>query len=152
MLTRKQLKLLRMIDDYVKHDGVAPTFEEMRDALAIRSKSQIHRLVTALEDRGFIRRLHNRARAIEVLRLPEAVSIGTPRPVRPDARQDDPRFASSAVTVLIRGPINPTALIELLQTHYGAITIVPDSSRSGALCTVEIPDLSQPPAMGQSLR
>src|SRR5437879_10396379 len=76
MLTRKQLELLRFIHERLKEAGVPPSFDEMKDALDLRSKSGIHRLITALEERGFIRRLPNRARAIEVVRLPEAVSHG----------------------------------------------------------------------------
>ena len=71
MLTRKQLELLELIDARMKRDGVPPSFDEMKDALNLRSKSGIHRLITALEERGFIRRLAHRARAIEVVRLPE---------------------------------------------------------------------------------
>ena len=77
MLTRKQLELLRFINERLKEAGVPPSFDEMKDALDLRSKSGIHRLITALEERGFIRRLPNRARAIEVIRLPDAVGHGT---------------------------------------------------------------------------
>src|SRR6201984_1157890 len=76
MLTRKQFELLRFIHERLKETGVPPSFDEMKDALDLRSKSGIHRLITALEERGFIRRLPNRARAIEVIRLPESVSHG----------------------------------------------------------------------------
>ncbi len=71
MLTRKQYELLRFIHERLKESGVPPSFDEMKEALDLRSKSGIHRLITALEERGFIRRLPNRARAIEVIRLPE---------------------------------------------------------------------------------
>src|ERR1700736_2098185 len=71
MLTRTQAELLRFIYERVKGAGVPPSFDEMKDALDLRSKSGIHRLITALEERGFIRRLPNRARAIEVIKLPE---------------------------------------------------------------------------------
>ena len=76
MLTRKQAELLRFIHERLKEAGVPPSFDEMKDALDLRSKSGIHRLITALEERGFIRRLPNRARAIEVIKLPES---GRPR-------------------------------------------------------------------------
>ena len=76
MLTRKQYELLKFIHERLKESGVPPSFEEMKEALDLRSKSGIHRLITALEERGFIRRLPNRARALEILRLPEAVSSG----------------------------------------------------------------------------
>nr|WP_111297927.1 transcriptional repressor LexA [Paracoccus saliphilus] len=74
MLTRKQIQLLEFIQNRMLRDGVPPSFDEMKDALDLRSKSGIHRLVTALEERGFIRRLPHRARALEVLRLPDALS------------------------------------------------------------------------------
>jgi repressor LexA len=73
MLTRKQIELLKLIHDRMENEGVAPSFDEMKDALDLRSKSGIHRLITALEERGFIRRLPHRARAIEVLKLPDAL-------------------------------------------------------------------------------
>ena len=71
MLTRKQHDLLTFIDKRLAADGVSPSFEEMKDALALKSKSGVHRLINALEERAFIRRLPNRARALEVLRMPE---------------------------------------------------------------------------------
>jgi repressor LexA len=73
MLTRKQLELLDFINKRVSKDGVPPSFDEMKDALSLRSKSGIHRLITALEERGFIRRLAHRARAIEIIKLPDAL-------------------------------------------------------------------------------
>ena len=76
MLTRKQFELLRFVHERLKESGVPPSFDEMKDALDLRSKSGIHRLITALEERGFIRRLPNRARAIEVIKLPETVGQG----------------------------------------------------------------------------
>ena len=76
MLTRKQSELLRFIHERLQAEGVPPSFDEMKDALDLKSKSGIHRLIMALEERGFIRRLANRARAIEVLRLPESATDG----------------------------------------------------------------------------
>ncbi len=73
MLTKKQLDLLEFIHARVQRDGVPPSFDEMKDALDLRSKSGIHRLITALEERGFIRRLAHRARAIEIVKLPESM-------------------------------------------------------------------------------
>ena len=77
MLTKKQLDLLSFIHKRVQRDGVPPSFDEMKEALDLRSKSGIHRLITALEERGFIRRLAHRARAIEIVKLPESIG-GTP--------------------------------------------------------------------------
>ncbi len=71
MLTAKQQQLLLFIDDRLKSGGVSPSFDEMKDALGLKSKSGVHRLISALEERGFIKRMANRARALEVLKLPE---------------------------------------------------------------------------------
>jgi repressor LexA len=73
MLTKKQLELLRYIDSHMKQRGVSPSFDEMKEALGLKSKSGIHRLITGLEERGFIRRLPHRARALEILRRPDAL-------------------------------------------------------------------------------
>ena len=78
MLTRKQYDLLMFIHKRVQRDGVSPSFDEMKEALDLRSKSGIHRLITALEERGFIRRLAHRARAVEIIRLPENVEDTRP--------------------------------------------------------------------------
>jgi len=84
MLTKKQYELLMFIHQRVRESGVPPSFDEMKDALDLRSKSGIHRLITALEERGYIRRLEKRARALEILRLPENTSEG----VRPAATRN----------------------------------------------------------------
>lgn len=76
MLTKKQKDLLEFINTRMQRDGVPPSFDEMKEALDLRSKSGIHRLITALEERGFIRRMAHRARAIEIVKLPDA--MGTP--------------------------------------------------------------------------
>src|ERR1700750_784760 len=77
MLTSKQKEILMFIHERLKETGVPPSFDEMKEALDLRSKSGIHRLITALEERGFIRRLPHRARAIEGIKLPELSSRGT---------------------------------------------------------------------------
>ena len=89
MLTQKQQELLRFINDRIMATGISPSFDEMKEALNLRSKSGIHRLITALEERGFLRRLPNRARALEVLRLPDEAST---------ARKQAARFAPSVVS------------------------------------------------------
>jgi len=95
MLTRKQLELLDLIDTRMKTEGVPPSFDEMKDALNLRSKSGIHRLITALEERGFIRRLAHRARAIEVVRMPEALeSRHVPRVIEGSAPPPAPARAA----------------------------------------------------------
>ena len=95
MLTRKQLDLLQFIHNRVQRDGVPPSFDEMKDALDLRSKSGIHRLITALEERGFLRRLPHRARALEILKLPDALAGAGPgdsrfRPRVIDGDKPDP--------------------------------------------------------------
>jgi repressor LexA len=79
MLTRKQLDLLEFIHKRMQADGVPPSFDEMKDALDLRSKSGIHRLITALEERGFIRRLAHRARALEIVKLPDVMQSAPPK-------------------------------------------------------------------------
>ncbi len=138
MLTRKQLELLEFIHRRMQRDGVPPSFDEMKDALDLRSKSGIHRLITALEERGFIRRLAHRARAIEVIRLPEAMERGgerggtareafTPRVVEGD-RAGQPRAArpvtAAGVTELpVMGRIAAGTPIEALSevSHHVSV-------------------------------
>ncbi len=93
MLTKKQYQLLVYIDQRLKDGGVSPSFDEMKEALGLRSKSGIHRLITALEERGFLRRLPHRARALEVLRLPENVVPA----IRRERRAQDQRFAPNVI-------------------------------------------------------
>ncbi len=88
MLTKKQYELLMYIDEKLRISGISPSFDEMKDALDLKSKSGIHRLITGLEERGFIRRLPHRARALEVLRLPE--NADTPPHFNNSPQQPDP--------------------------------------------------------------
>lgn len=126
MLTRKQQELLIFIDERLKSDGVSPSFEEMKEALSLKSKSGVHRLINALEERAFIRRLPNRARALEVLRLPEALSTNKPGLTlvssRPDPRPE-PRAvpqamlaANDTVVVPLHGRIAAGLPIEALES------------------------------------
>jgi repressor LexA len=114
MLTAKQRELLLFIDGRLKEDGVSPSFDEMREALDLKSKSGVHRLISALEERGFIRRLPNRARALEVLKVPEA---NAPRPaatvtaIRPAA----PAAANDTMELILAGRIAAGTPIEALQ-------------------------------------
>ncbi|MET0427495.1 MAG: transcriptional repressor LexA [Microvirga sp.] len=103
MLTRKQHELLRFIHERLRESGVPPSFDEMKDALDLKSKSGIHRLITALEERGFIRRLPNRARALEVLKLPETVGGTAGR------RQFTPSVVEGGLTAKSAKPPAPTA-------------------------------------------
>ena len=93
MLTRKQLDLLNFINKRLTRDGVPPSFDEMKEALDLRSKSGIHRLISALEERGFIRRLAHRARAIEIVKLPESLGGGSQRICTPRDRRGKARNA-----------------------------------------------------------
>ncbi|MFV0360144.1 transcriptional repressor LexA [Tropicimonas sp.] len=104
MLTKKQLDLLEFIHTRVQRDGVPPSFDEMKDALDLRSKSGIHRLITALEERGFIRRLAHRARAIEIVKLPEPLQTKGFRPlvIDGDARNEASVAPANAIPVQVQ--------------------------------------------------
>jgi repressor LexA len=112
MLTRKQYELLSFVHARLKETGVPPSFDEMKDALDLRSKSGIHRLIKALEERGFIKRLPNRARAIEVIRLP-------------DSMQGAIAQAAAAPSPRSRG-FSPS----VIQGNLGKVRNVPDSANS----------------------
>ena len=108
MLTQKQLDLLTFIHKRVQRDGVPPSFDEMKEALDLRSKSGIHRLITALEERGFIRRLAHRARALEIVKLPDSMQPGTgftPRVIDGDKPDSRPANAVSVETGAIDLPL-----------------------------------------------
>lgn len=120
MLTRKQLDLLKFINERLKEEGVPPSFDEMKEALDLRSKSGIHRLITALEERGFIRRLAHRARAIEIVRLPESLGgTGFQPSIVQGGRVDPPRDALpievDAVEIPVMGRIAAGTPIEAIQ-------------------------------------
>jgi repressor LexA len=107
MLTKKQLDLLDFIHTRVQRDGVPPSFDEMKDALDLRSKSGIHRLITALEERGFIRRLEHKARALEIVKLPDAMLGGgfQPRVIDGDIEDDAPARHASVDPVAAGVPL-----------------------------------------------
>ena len=113
MLTRKQNELLTYIRDRLAESGVSPSFEEMKDALALKSKSGVHRLISALEERGFIRRLPNRARALEIVKMPDTVaslSAGSRTPVTPPLAAND-----SVIDLPLHGRIAAGMPIEALE-------------------------------------
>ena len=131
MLTRKQHELIRFIQVRLEETGVSPSFEEMKEALDLKSKSGVHRLISALEERGFIRRLPNRARALEVIRQPEDVTmLGAARAANlnsaaavirpPEAR---PAPANDVIEIPLHGRIAAGMPIEALET--GAMLPVP---------------------------
>ena len=153
MLTRKQYELLRFISERLKESGVPPSFDEMKDALDLRSKSGIHRLITALEERGFIRRLPNRARAIEVIKLPElsggsnngngrrgftpSVIEGTLGRVRSSSvgSEDD---NNRPVAVPVMGRIAAGTPIEAIQTKSHVINMPADVLSTGEHFALEV--------------
>ncbi|HEY0414182.1 MAG TPA: transcriptional repressor LexA [Allosphingosinicella sp.] len=112
MLTRKQSELLTYIRERLTESGVSPSFEEMKDALALKSKSGVHRLISALEERGFIRRLPNRARALEVVRMPDTVAGLASQPRPPAAA---PQAANDVVELPLHGRIAAGMPIEALE-------------------------------------
>ena len=123
MLTRKQHELLRFIQNRLEESGVSPSFEEMKEALDLKSKSGVHRLISALEERGFIRRLPNRARALEVLRQPDDVTSKLPSrtaansnsalsSLRPSAA---PAPANDVIEIPLHGRIAAGVPIEALE-------------------------------------
>jgi repressor LexA len=145
MLTRKQYDLLHFIHARMQRDGIPPSFDEMKDALDLRSKSGIHRLITALEERGFIRRLAHRARAIEIVRLPEALDpagtftptvIEGDRPERPAAAMP---VETAALELPVMGRIAAGVPIEAIQ-HASHNIAVPASmlSRAGRHYALEV--------------
>jgi repressor LexA len=136
MLTRKQLELLDFIKQRMDRDGVPPSFDEMKDALDLRSKSGIHRLITALEERGFIRRLAHRARALEIIKLPDAMEkpgftlrvIDGDKPVQPTGAMVVE--AVHAVQLPVMGRIAAGVPIEAISEVSHHVT-VPESMLSG---------------------
>ncbi len=154
MLTRKQFELLRFIHERLTEAGVPPSFDEMKDALDLRSKSGIHRLITALEERGFIRRLPNRARAIEVIKLPESVAHGisgggrrgfTPSVIEGDlgrvraaSADTDDEDSTRPIAVPVMGRIAAGTPIEAIQTRSHVINMPPDLLSAGEHFALEV--------------
>jgi repressor LexA len=150
MLTRKQFELLRFVHERLTETGVPPSFDEMKDALDLRSKSGIHRLITALEERGFIRRLPNRARAIEVIKLPDSVGHGlgaarsrgfTPSVIEGDlgrVRTTSEDDGGRPVAVPVMGRIAAGTPIEAIQTRSHIINMPPDLLSAGEHFALEV--------------
>lgn len=144
MLTRKQHDLLHFINQRLGETGVPPSFDEMKDALDLKSKSGIHRLITALEERGFIRRLPHRARAIEVIKVPENMprkrgfvpeviegskgrSSSSPEPIR-----------NEAASVPLVGRIAAGVPIEAIESQAQSVPVPPDMLRGGEHFALEV--------------
>ncbi len=156
MLTKKQHELLRFINERLKEAGVPPSFDEMKDALDLRSKSGIHRLIMALEERGFIRRLPNRARALEVLKLPESSTpasgrgagrfspsviegnlgrVRAPTPRDRDMGDDRP---GAGVMIPVMGRIAAGTPIEAIQSRTHTIAMPPEFLGTGDHYALEV--------------
>lgn len=114
MLTRKQHELVCFIHDRLAETGVSPSFEEMKEALDLKSKSGVHRLISALEERAFIRRLPNRARALEILRMPERAERAAPAP-KPNVVKQAPIAANDVLEIPLHGRIAAGMPIEALE-------------------------------------
>ncbi|HKT19844.1 MAG TPA: transcriptional repressor LexA [Stellaceae bacterium] len=155
MLTRKQYELLLFINRRLAENGVSPSFEEMKDALSLKSKSGIHRLISGLEERGFIRRLAHRARALEVIKLPEETAVA---PRRSAAAGDRSRFsptiirgdfksglagaapanANEAVELPLYGRIAAGTPIEALRDQSTSVAVPPSLIGSGEHYALEV--------------
>ncbi len=154
MLTRKQHELLSFVNERLTNTGISPSFEEMKEALGLRSKSGVHRLITALEERGFIRRLPHRARALEVIRLAEQQGAPVARPPRGAAAlkvietnfatrrapaTNDGDAADAGVTeISLYGRIAAGTPIEALQNNLGTIGMPTSMLGSGDYYALEI--------------
>lgn len=160
MLTRKQHELLRFIQQRLQDDGVPPSFDEMKEALDLRSKSGIHRLIMGLEERGFIRRLPNRARALEIVKLPEQAvvggvprgkfnpsviegSLGKVRPSAPPAPSSSPAHdhddaPSEVISIPVMGRIAAGTPISAIQSRSATISMPPDMLGSGEHFALEV--------------
>ena len=151
MLTRKQLELLLFINERLKEEGVPPSFEEMKMALDLQSKSGVHRLIVALEERGFLKRMPNRARALEVIKLPESHqpsltskrsgftpnviegSLGKVKPM-PAANDGTPR----ATAIPMMGRIAAGVPISAIQDHTANILVPPEMLGGGEHFALEV--------------
>lgn len=149
MLTQKQKQLLVFIHERMQDSGVPPSFDEMKDALDLKSKSGIHRLITALVERGFIRRLPHRARAIEVIKLPDdAASVPVPaaRGFKPSVIEGNKttapplhvQAALNAMTIPMMGRIAAGVPISAIQDHTTDVTCPPDMLGKGEHFALEV--------------
>ncbi|MSP43031.1 MAG: transcriptional repressor LexA [Alphaproteobacteria bacterium] len=151
MLTSKQYELLIFINERIREGGVSPSFDEMKDALDLKSKSGIHRLINALEERGFIRRLPNRARALEVLRLPETMAQhGRSRGFSPNVIEGSRTpftgvslpvsadNANSVINIPMLGRIAAGTPIEALEDRSAMMAVPTDMLGAGAHFALEV--------------
>src|SRR5690606_21832395 len=156
MLTRKQHELLLFIHACLKETGIPPSFDEMKEALDLASKSGIHRLISALEERGFIRRLPNRARALEVIRLPDSIAPGLaptrgfkPSVIQGGQKLPEPpasqpasgsgfRESSSSISIPVMGRIAAGVPIDAIQHVTHSISVPPDMISGGEHYALEV--------------
>ena len=151
MLTKKQKDLLLFIHSRVQETGVSPSFDEMKDALELKSKSGIHRLITALEERGFIRRLAHRARALEILKLPEGMQSSANEVASAQAKSNVVSLADAALkssseassdpssmTVPVMGRIAAGVPISAIQDHNNDLVVSPDMLGNGNHYALEV--------------
>jgi repressor LexA len=154
MLTRKQHELLRFINERLRETGIPPSFDEMKDALDLKSKSGIHRLIMALEERGFIRRLPNRARALEVIRMPEAggavrgrfspsvveggLAKAPKAPPPPPAPSQHMSDDGRSVVVPVMGRIAAGTPVSAIQNRSHSIALSPDFLTPGEHYALEV--------------
>ena len=153
MLTRKQHELLRFIQERLRESGVPPSFDEMKDALDLRSKSGIHRLIMALEERGFIRRLPNRARALEIIKMPDGLGAPQQRPrfnpavvqgglgAQPNLTKTRPvpdEDSRSSVAIPVMGRIAAGTPISAIQNRSHTVSLPPDMLGSGEHYALEV--------------
>lgn len=147
MLTKKQYQLLTHIDERLNDTGISPSYDEMKDALGLKSKSGIHRLITALEERGFIRRLAHKARALEVLKLPENYTVGSTAADVPlkvvqadfaNTATSQPVSANDPVELPLLGKIAAGTPIEALRDSGNKIEVPPSMLGRGEHYALEI--------------
>lgn len=143
MLTQKQHDLLMFIHERLRESGVPPSFDEMRDALDLASKSGIHRLITALEERGFLRRMPNRARALEVIKLPDSAVPSTPRGFTPTVvhgGKATPKVETGPemIEMPVLGRIAAGVPIAAIQDEIDRITLSADMLGSGEHYALEV--------------
>tara|TARA_B110000438_G_C15527048_1_gene526798 strand:+ start:31 stop:711 length:681 start_codon:yes stop_codon:yes gene_type:complete len=135
MLTKKQRNLLLFINKKIRSTGVSPSYEEMKNALNLKSKSGIHRLISALEERGFIKRLAHKARALEVIKLPETASANdiynsfSPSVIKGGLDQETSQQNSHEIPVL--GKIAAGTPIEAIQNEVSKVSIPEELSKGG---------------------
>lgn len=151
MLTRKQHELLLFIHQRLKESGVPPSFDEMKEALGLASKSGIHRLITALEERGFLRRMPNRARALEVIKLPESISQPQRRfqpsviqgslSEKPASKAEKPQqipVTRAPVEIPVMGRIAAGVPIDAIQHATRAVAVPPEMLTGGEHYALEV--------------